>query len=205
MTDARDDSPSRLRRAAGLLQVDRSRINVGQIQAYQDGVEYLAQIAAVLPDLQTIDVMANLRDRDSICTWIGQSIGVINLQLQSHLRACDECFKPIDRRSIQIFAVPLAASIQLDGFCNILTTPTSILVDVGRVARPDWLALVAHEYAHAHLGAAGHEAEYAKVLSHLCLGLGLPVQSPIHSDSSLAYWPPYQPIVDPLAFWRGES
>ncbi len=183
-------------------------INVGQqTQAYQDGVEYLAQIAAVLPDRQPIDVMANVRDRISICTWIGRSIGVVNLRLQAHLRACDECFKPLDRRSIQIFAVPLAASMRLDGFCNILTNPISIFVDVGRVAPPDWLALVAHEYAHAHRGAAGHDREYAKILSHLCLGLGLglPVQSSTQTESSLAYWPPYQPTIDPLAFWRGES
>jgi hypothetical protein len=187
-------------------------ISKEQTQAYQAGVDYLQQIsvllavggASPLENRQMVDVMANLRDRVTICTWIGKSIGVVNLRLQSHLRTCDECFKPLDRRSMQIFAVPLAASIRLDGFCNIATSPISILVDVGRVAPPDWLALVAHEYAHAHLGAAGHDAEYALLLNHLCLGLGLPVRSSIHSNSSLAVWPPYQPTIDPLAFWRGE-
>ena len=89
---------------------------------------------------QTIDVMDNLRDRVSIYNWIGKQIATVNRSLQVHLNACDECFNPSDRRSIQIFAVPFASSMQLDGFCNINTTPTTILVDVGRVASPDWLA-----------------------------------------------------------------
>jgi hypothetical protein len=180
-------------------------IHIGQDRAYQQGIEYLDKIAAILPDPQMVDVMANLRDRVFICTWVGRSIDLVNLRLQAHLRACDECFRPIDRRSIQIFAVPLAGSMRLDGFCNITTEPTSILVDVGRVAPPDWLALVAHEYAHAHLGVAGHDAEYAKILSHLCLGLGLPVRQGTAPASNLACWPPYRSTIDPLAFWRGES
>jgi hypothetical protein len=168
---------------------------------YRAGVEYLQQISIFLPDSQMVDVMTNLRDRVSICTWIGTSIGAINLQLHAHLRACDECFNQIDRRSIQIFAVPLSASIRLDGFCNIDTNPITILVDVGRVPAADWLALVAHEYAHAQLGMAGHNSEYAKILDRLCLGLGLPS---VHPNSSLEHWPPYRPQIDPLAFWRGE-
>ncbi|MFM2304581.1 MAG: hypothetical protein RLZZ135_1993 [Cyanobacteriota bacterium] len=176
-----------------------------QAQAYWDGVKYLDQISAVLPDLHMVDVMANLRDRVSICTWIGKSIGSVNLQLRLYLQACHECFNEIDRRSIQIFAVPFATSVRLDGFCNIEILPTTILVDVGRVEPTDWLALVAHEYAHAHLGVSGHNSEYAKILSHLCLGLGLPNRSSIQSDIELYYWPPYQPVLDPLKFWRGES
>jgi hypothetical protein len=178
---------------------------VEQAQAYRDGVEYLDKISAILPDLQMVDVMANLRDRVSICTWIGKSIGAVNLQLQADLRACDECFNVVDRRSIQIFAVPFAASVRLDGFCNIEITPTTILVDVGRVAPADWLALVAHEYAHAHLGISGHDAKYARILGHLCLGLGLPNRSSMQNDIELYYWPPYPPVLDPLEFWRGES
>jgi hypothetical protein len=170
--------------------------------AYRAGVEYLQQISGFLPDTQMVDVMANLRDRVSICTWIGDSIESVNLRLQSCLKACDECFNEIDRRSIQIFAVPFATSVRLDGFCNIDTNPTTILVDVGRVPEHDWLALVAHEYAHAHLGIAGHDAEYARILDRLCLGLGLPS---IQQNSSLSHWPPYQPTIDPIAFWRGET
>jgi hypothetical protein len=170
--------------------------------AYRAGVEYLQQISEFLPDTKMVDVMANLRDRVAICTWIGHSIESVNLRLQSCLKACDECFNPIDRRSIHIFAVPFATAVRLDGFCNIDTNPTTILIDVGRVPPQDWLALVAHEYAHAHLGVAGHDAEYARILDRLCLGLGLPS---IQQNSSLYHWPPYRPTLDPVAFWRGES
>ncbi len=111
---------------------------------------------------------------------------------------------PLDRRSIQIFAVPLAASMQLDGFCNIEIVPVTILVDVGRVAPADWLALVAHEYAHAHLGIAGHDRSYAQILNHLCLGLGLAQPLP-RAEADLLFWPPYSPQLDPLALWRGEA
>jgi hypothetical protein len=175
-----------------------------QPPAYQQGVEYLAKISTFLPEPQAIDVMSNLRDRESICTWIGNSIETVNLQLQAHLNACAECFLPLDRRSIQIFAVPFAASMQLDGFCNIEIAPVTILVDVGRVAPSDWLALVAHEYAHAHLGVAGHDRVYAHILNHLCLGLGLAQPLRDRAEADLLFWPPYPPQLDPLAFWRGE-
>ena len=177
---------------------------MNQSTTYQAGVEYLQRVSGFLPDPRMVDVMANIRDRVAICTWIGSSTDAINLQLQSYVRACDECFQEVDRRSIQIFAIPLATAISLDGFCNISTIPTTILVDVGRVAPTDWLALVAHEYAHAHLGYPGHDLEYEKILNHLCLGLGFPVRSSGDSSSSLHHWPPYRSIIDPLAFWRGE-
>lgn len=152
-----------------------------------------------------LDVMENLRDRVSICTWIGKQIDAVNLLLKSHLNACHECFDPPDRRAIQILAVPLATSVQLDGFCNIQATPTTILVDVGRVPPPDWLALVAHEYAHAHLGYPGHDLAYADILSHLCLGLGFPQPPADRHDLSIYCWPPYSPKLDPLSWWRGEG
>ena len=101
--------------------------------AYRNGVAYLDKIQFLLPDPQMVDVMANLRDRVSICNWIGNRIESVNISLQAHLNACHECFHPIvgaadleaNRRSIRIFAVPFASSVRLDGFCNITTTPTS--------------------------------------------------------------------------------
>jgi hypothetical protein len=174
-------------------------------EAYQLGIAYLERVRSVLPDPQMVDVMSNLRDRVSICNWIGMQIETVNRSLEVHLKACDECFNPGDRRSIQIFAVPFASSVQLDGFCNINTEPTTILVDVGRVATADWLALVAHEYAHAHLGYPGHDREYAQVLSHLCLGLGFAQPSFPPDDRRIYCWPPYSPAIDPLAWWRGED
>jgi hypothetical protein len=180
-------------------------ITSSQNTTYQAGVKYLQRVQILLPDPQMIDVMDNLRDRVLICSWIGNQIEDINKLLQAHLNACHDCFDLGVRRSIQILAIPFSSSVQLDGFCNITTVPTTILVDVGRVAPGDWLALVAHEYAHAHLGYPGHDREYARVLSHLCLGLGFPQPSLIPDDRSLYYWPPYSPTIDPLAWWRGEQ
>jgi hypothetical protein len=174
-------------------------------EAYQIGVAYLARVKSVLPDPQMVDVMSNIRDRISICNWIGTQIETVNRSLEVHVHACDECFNPGDRRSIQILAVPFTSSVQLDGFCNINTEPTTILVDVGRVAPADWLALVAHEYAHAHLGYPGHDHKYAQVLSHLCLGLGFAQPSLIPDDRRIYCWPTYSPSIDPLAWWRGEG
>jgi hypothetical protein len=171
---------------------------------YQVGVDYLQRIQLLLPDPDMIDVMDNLRDRILICNWIGDRIASVNRSLQVHLQACHDCFDLSDRKSIDIFAIPFASSVQLDGFCNITTVPTTILVDVGRVAPADWLALVAHEYAHAHVGHPGHDQAYAQVLSHLCLGLGFPQPAIIPNDRSLYYWPMYSPAIDPLAWWRGE-
>jgi hypothetical protein len=172
-----------------------------QTQTYRNGVEYLCQIESRLPDPRMVDVMANLRDRVAICNWIGGQIEAVNTLLRSHVETCHQCFDIGDRREIEIFAVPLADALGLDGFCNITTVPTTILIDVGRVAQPDWLALVAHEYAHAHLGCPGHDRAFADVLSHLCLGLGFAQPHPDHQ--CLNYWPPYPHIIDPLAWWRG--
>lgn len=174
-----------------------------QTQTYRNGVEYLQRVQLLLPEAHMIDVMENVRDRVVICNWIGAQIEVVNISLQAHLNACHDCFDPRDRKSIDIFAIPFASSVRLDGFCNITTTPTTILVDVGRVPSTDWLALVAHEYAHAHLGYPGHDRAYAEVLGHLCLGLGFPQPSIVPVDRSLHYWPMYSPSIDPLAWWRG--
>ncbi len=175
-----------------------------QSQTYQNGVEYLQRVQLLLPAAHMIDVMDNLRDRVVICNWIGKEIESVNISLQAHLNACHDCFAPRDRQPVNIFAVPFSSSVRLDGFCNINISPTTILVDVGRVPSADWLALVAHEYAHAHLGYPGHDRAYAEVLSHLCLGLGFPQPLIDPVDSSLHYWPMYSPSIDPLAWWRGE-
>ncbi|PSB55364.1 hypothetical protein [Chamaesiphon polymorphus] len=180
-------------------------ISDDRTEAYRVGVEYIDKVCSLLPEPQMVDVMGNLRDRVAIYNWIGYQIEAVNNSLQTHVNTCHECFETIDRRSLQILAVPFAASVQLDGFCNINVRPMTILVDVGRVSPPDWLALVAHEYAHAHLGYPGHDLAYVKVLSHLCLGLGLPQPSLTPDDRSIYCWPPYSPAIDPLAWWRGEG
>ena len=141
-----------------------------------------------------------------VCGWIGENIDRINLKLKDCLQACHDCLHPQERRPMQIFAAPLAPTLGLDGFCNIRITPVTLLVDVGRVYPEDWLAIVAHEYAHAHLGNSGHDATFATLLSHLCLGLGLdlPIWEP-GMEMKLRHWPPCPSRSDPLAFWRGAS
>lgn len=171
---------------------------------YVQSVQRLAPASTIfVPTI--IDVLDNIRDRDLICTWIGQHIDAINRDLQLHLNQCHGCFDTHDRPSIQILAVPLASSLGLDGLCNLTTQPITILVDIGRLHPEDWLALIAHEYIHAYLGRAGHDQRFATVLSYLCIGLGLEPPPPgKDTPSYLAVWPPCTRTLDPLAFWRGE-
>jgi hypothetical protein len=153
-----------------------------------------------------VNVEENLRDRVLICTWIGENIETVNHKLNDCLQACHDCFHPQERRAIAIFAAPLAPAFNLDGVCNIRTHPITILIDAGRINPSDWLAVVAHEYAHAHLGNSGHDATFATVLSHLCLGLGLELPSwETGMETRLRHWPPCTTTPDPLAFWRGQT
>ena len=156
-----------------------------------------------------VDVLYDLRDCPAICTWIGHHIDGINAELYRHLLACYSCFYAQNRRSIQVLAAPLSPAFGIDAQCNILAHPIAILIDVGRVAPQDWLAIVVHEYAHAQVGHPGHNQEFFEVLAHLCLGLGLepphwqPGLSGVALENELRYWPHCQPLADPLAFWRG--
>lgn len=173
------------------------------IDAYTRGSEYLKKIQRLVLDPGMIDVMGNLRDRTTICTWIGKNIDSVNAELQTCLQACHDCFHPHQHRPMQIFATPLAQSFGIDGLCNIRTTPMTILVDVGRIAPSDWLGIVAHEYAHAHLGSSGHTQEFANILLHLSLGLNLaPPTWERDMETRLRNWPYCQSTLDPLAFWR---
>lgn len=182
-------------------------INSHLSDTYIRGFEYLQMVQSFALESRMVDVMENLRDRTIICNWIGQNIDFINTQLNTYLQACHECFYPEERRKIQIFAVPLAQSLGIDGLCNIWMRPITILIDVGRMAPENWLGLVAHEYAHAHVGSVGHNQEFAKVLFHLCLGLGfpLPVWEEGTIEKNLRSWPHCRSMTDSLAFWRGES
>lgn len=146
------------------------------------------------------------RDRTAICTWIGRHIEGINAELSDCLQSCHDCFHPWQRRPMQVFAVPLAPTLRIDGFCNLQTKPVTLLVDVGRVVPEDWLALVAHEYAHAQVGAPGHDQDFVKILEHLCLGLGFaPPPAGLSTQELLRSWPQCRPTKDPLAFWHGQS
>lgn len=173
---------------------------------FSSGLDYLYQVRALAVEPDLIDIVYHLEKRTPVCTWIGTQINAVNAALQKQVQACQACFHPWEQRSIQIFAAPFADSFGIDGLCNLSCDPVTLLVDVGRVAQPDWLALVAHEFAHAHLGSPGHSAEFGQVLTHLCLGLGLGL--PTASSRSPNDWrslPPYRKTANPTAFWHGYS
>ena len=167
------------------------------------GLDYLYVMRSLTLDPEMVDLVFDLDTRSPICTWIGDRIEQVNGSLQQCLQACHHCFHPADQPAIQIFAAPLASRFGIDGLCNLNTTPITLLIDVGRVVPQDWLALVAHEYAHAYVCSPGHHSEFAQSLAHLCLGLA--IANPPAAENRLRVYPPYRSTSDPLAFWRGES
>jgi hypothetical protein len=174
--------------------------------AFQTGLAYLYQVRSLAPDPDLIVLMQDPQHRVPVCTWVGSQIAAINARLQLCLQHCQDCFHSWQQRPVQIFAAPLSPPFGLDGLCNLQTQPVTILVDVGRVVTEDWLALVAHEYAHAHLGSAGHQADFRAVLTHLCLGLGLALPSPLPTrEADWRMLPTYRSSAQPLNFWLGES
>jgi hypothetical protein len=170
------------------------------------GLDYLYGVRSLALEPDIVSLVNDLTCRTPICRWIGQHIETVNAQLNACLQACHDCFHPWDQPSIQIFAAPLAQSFGIDALCNLQTRPITILVDVGQVIPEHWLRVVVHEYAHAHAGSPGHHQQFARSLSHLCLGLGIdiPVWQPGGEDSLRSY-PSCASTQDPLAFWRGET
>lgn len=170
------------------------------------GLDYLYQMRtlAIEPDL--ISIVYDLEVRIPVCIGISHQIEGINSRLNTCLQACHDCFHPWQQQPMQIFAVPFSEAFGIDGLCNLQTDPITLLIDVGRVVPDDWLALVAHEYAHAYLGSPGHQADFGRILTHLCLGLGL--HMPLDSLEQAIDWhtlPFYQRTSHPLAFWLGCS
>ena len=176
---------------------------------FQKGWEYLNQMRQLTPEPGMIELSDDISDRIRICTWVGDRIDGINLELRDCLEICHQCFAVTERQKIKIFAAPLASRFGIDGLCNILLDPVAIFIDVGRVRSQDWLSLVVHEYAHAHLKSPGHDRRFLQVLTHLCLGIGLapPVcdseMDPEAIAALLRNWPHCTPTPDPLAFWQG--
>jgi hypothetical protein len=179
------------------------------------GFEYLQMVQKFALEPGMVDVMelcdaskeVTKSSLNPIYLFISQNIDTINGILNTHLQACHECFHPAVRRHIEIFAVPLAQRFGIDAMCNVSAVPTTILVDVGRIETTDWLGIVAHEYAHAHLGLSGHNEQFASILCHLCLGLGLepPTWDVETIEKSLRSWPDCKSTINPLAFWMGEK
>ncbi|MBD2464355.1 hypothetical protein H6G89_25450 [Oscillatoria sp. FACHB-1407] len=170
------------------------------------GLDYLYGVRSLALEPEMVDLVYDLEHRIPICAWIAHNIDAVNAQLNRYLQLCHACFHAWEQPTLQIFAAPLAQAFGLDAVCNFQVYPISILIDVGRVMPRDWLSVVAHEYAHAHAGYPGHHEQFARSLTHLCLGLALP--APVYqagNEDVLRFHPPCIPTSDPLAFWRGEG
>jgi hypothetical protein len=170
--------------------------------AYNRGLDYLVKMQSALPNPAMMDVFQNHRDFPLICSWVGNRVHTLNAIFQAHLTSCHQCFPVYNRRPIAIFAVPLAQCLAIDGFCSLSTPTPTLFIDAGRVDPTGWLAIVAHEYAHALSNSPGHHPQFAAILSHLCLNLGF--SPPSSGSHPLHRFPPYHSPVDPLALWRGE-
>jgi hypothetical protein len=170
------------------------------------GLDYLYGLRSLAIDPDMIDIMHNPNHRISVATWIGDNIDRINTELQALVQACHDCFHETSRPQIQIWAAPLADAYNICGLCNLQTQPTTLLVDLGRVDRSDWLALVVHEYAHAQAGSPGHHQDFAIALTHLCRGLSLelPTTEPGQEDN-LRLYPVCQIITDSWPWWQGQN
>ncbi|NEP02693.1 MAG: hypothetical protein F6K58_29395 [Symploca sp. SIO2E9] len=168
------------------------------------GYKYLKAVRQFALEPDMLNVIDSLSECDRIYRWIGNHIDAINTELNACLEACHGCFHEFARRPMRILAAPLAQNYGIDGLCNVLSNPVVILVDVGRTAPQDWLSIVIHEYAHAHLGVPGHDQRFFDVVTHLCLGLGLqPPQPQPGLETYLRNWPHCASTANPLAFWMG--
>jgi len=169
---------------------------------WEQGKAYCRRMQSLAPDPKLVEWSLPPQQQEHLYCAIARHISGINQQLATHLWHCQQCFYSQKRLSLQIFAVPFAQHLNIDGLCNLTTNPMTILIDVGRIIRQDWLAAVVHEYAHAQTGRQGHNGIFLDNLTHLCLGLGLTPPPPNGlSPSQLQYWPPCQPTAHPLAFW----
>lgn len=170
----------------------------------QRGRAYLQDLEQLVPTSDLITRPDSLHAPQIDCAWIGQEIHRLNRALYQLLIRCQDCLQPSNRPQAAIFAAPLAITAGIKGFCNVALRPTPLLIDVGQIHPQDWLAIVAHEYAHAIAGDRGHGTAFQSALSHLCLGLGLlppPLQA---ADPDL--WPIWPPCRQPSygsGFWRG--
>jgi hypothetical protein len=170
------------------------------------GLDYLYGLRSLAIDPEMIDIMHDSALRVPVATWIGENIDRINTELQTLVQACHDCLHEASRPQLQIWAAPLASSYNICGLCNLHTDPITLLVDLGRVAPADWLALVVHEYAHAQAGTPGHHQDFAIALIHLCrwLSLELPPIEPGEEDN-LRLYPGCQIVTESWLWWQGQD
>jgi hypothetical protein len=171
---------------------------------FDRGLTYLSGVRSLASTPELIHHLSDFEHRRSVCIWLGEHIESVNLYLKACLQRCLDCFHAWEQPVTQIYAVPFDPSFSIDGFCDFQANPIALLIDVGRVMPQDWLALVLHECAHAYTGSPGHDAAFARSLTHLCLGLDIaPPPAPIEDE--LRFYPYCIATADPLAFWRGEA
>lgn len=177
-----------------------------QASASEQGRAYLLKMQRLALEPSLVELRVSGLSEEQIYRAIALRIQGINQELATHLALCQNCFHPHQQLAVAIFATPFAQHLKIDALCNLKTNPITILIDVGRIVREDWLCAIAHEYAHAQVGVPGHHQAFLETLTHLCLGLGLTSPPPNGlPESELRNWPPCQPTTDPLAFWLGES
>lgn len=169
------------------------------------GIDYLDAIRQAIPSARLLETADNLSERFAICGWLGQHVHRLNQQLAQLVSECDRCFYPEARPSVQALTAPFAPDCKVDGICNVWVKPAIIIIDLGRIAPVDWLAAVAHEYAHAVVGQPGHDLQFQQVMTHLCLGLRLP-PPPRQGLTAAAWekWPPCRPNLGWRNFWTGQ-
>ncbi|MGB3311040.1 MAG: hypothetical protein WBG32_11855 [Nodosilinea sp.] len=157
---------------------------------------------AVQPSWISLDHIAD--PPGAALSWIGVHVHEVNRQLNTILSDLLACFEVNQRPEVQIFAAPIATQAGVDGFCCD-RSPTTLMVDPGRILPADWPGLVAHELAHAVAKASGHGAEFERAIAHLCLAQDLPVPTPNLSANALSHWPPCRHNPQPEAFWLGQT
>lgn len=169
------------------------------------GRAYCQRIQSLLPELDwCIDL--NGKDQLQRFIWIGKNIHCLNSKLWQLTLTCSSCFLQNNYPLVQTWAFPLdwlVTEPSLVGLCGPQTEPKTLLIDVGQVHPDDWLGVVAHEFAHAMSG-AGHGPDFQTVLTHLCIGLGLPTPATLSDEQTLKHWPPHRPYHQP-GYWFGEA
>lgn len=162
---------------------------------------YLAWVRQFLPDYDWVTIPTIDQTEVTVLTAIGSHIQAINQQLAVLLADLVSCWPGHRQRSVQILAAPLAPHLQIDGFCNMAATPTTLIVDPGRIEPGNWPHLIAHELAHAMAQTPGHDQRFYNALEHVCVAQGLPLPPP--QPELLRFWPPCQPHPQPTEFWLG--
>lgn len=170
---------------------------VGELRSSLDYLQFVRQFE-IEPDM----IQAPAIDWGLVAiAWLDQ----LNQRFYAQLVACQDCFHPANRVAVQIYVAPINPRFQADAFCNLQQSVATIVVDPSRIAPSDWLAVVAHEYAHV-VGGAGHGPRYARMLGHLCLGLGLGdpgANLGLMSEADLQSYPPCRSLPPAADFWWG--